>query len=67
MMVVACNKCGEAVQDDPQEAIGATHINSFGEVKANCGGTFVEMSEDAAELLAQGSISVAQFGTAKDK
>ena len=63
MKIVACNKCGETVQDDPQEALGTVHINGYGEAKDNCGGTFVEMSEDAAGALQQGNVAVVKFGT----
>lgn len=50
--VVACNKCGETVQDNAQQALGTTHIAGSAEPGSNCGGTFVEMpAEDAAKLV----------------
>ncbi len=59
--VVACNKCGETVQDDPVEAIGAIHNNADGD-SINCGGQFIEMSEAEAETLAESTVSDITFG-----
>lgn len=67
MMVVACNVCGEEAEDNPKEAIGRVHLDSFYTDTGNCGGTFVEMSDDAADLLSRGDITIAEFGTDKDK
>jgi hypothetical protein len=60
--VVACNKCGETVQDDPVEALGAIHNNADGD-SSSCGGQFVEMSEDEAETLTERNLTDITFGT----
>lgn len=62
MKVVACNKCGETVQDDPVQALGAIHSNADGD-GTDCGGQFVEMSEAEAETLAASNVSDITFGT----
>lgn len=43
MNIIACNRCGEAVQDDSWQAVGVIHLE--------CGGTFVEMTQNEASLL----------------
>lgn len=62
MKLVACNKCGVTIQDDPLQALGAIH-NNAGDDSSNCGGQFVEMSEAEAETLAASNVSDVTFGT----
>jgi hypothetical protein len=62
MTVVACNKCGETVQDDPQQALGTIHFNGTVEIDS-CSGTFVEMSEDDASKLNEFGQRKIKFGT----
>lgn len=65
--VVACNKCGETVQDDPVQALGAIHSNASSDDNS-CGGQFVEMSEDEAESLAESTLpGTIQMGTGEIK
>jgi predicted nucleic acid-binding Zn-ribbon protein len=57
MQVIACNKCGEIVQDDPQEALNTVHA-------PDCGGIFVVMNKDEAKALNQKTdVATIQFGT----
>lgn len=66
-MVVACNKCGVTIQDDPLQAIGAIHNNSDND-SSNCGGQFVEMRESEAESIAESTLpGTTQMGTGEIK